>query len=212
MKNLFKSASSFARFVFQNEPAEYSSRVEKVEAYNGEKDKLKAHIGNDLWILKDLYSLKEEIGTLKMSKAEAISGLQTLSNKLGDNWKFSSLNHPDALKLTYFVQTIMKESGYDPGTIDGIYGRNKTNGTRGAVIAFQKANGFTGKAVDGWAGPKTIAKILEANGKSTPNLPVNPKPISPKPNPKKDTVAPKIITVDTISIPKDEDLDLGDEN
>lgn len=50
------------------------------------------------------------------------------------------------------VQQKLKELGYYTGSVDGVYGQ----GTRSAVIAFQKANGLT---ADGIVGAKT-AKAL----------------------------------------------------
>ena len=47
------------------------------------------------------------------------------------------------------IQTRLKELGYNPGTIDGIYGTN----TQNAVKAFQRDKGLS---VDGIAGPKTL--------------------------------------------------------
>lgn len=46
------------------------------------------------------------------------------------------------------VQQKLKELGYYKGSVDGVFGQ----GTRGAVIAFQKANGLT---ADGIVGEKT---------------------------------------------------------
>ena len=57
------------------------------------------------------------------------------------------------------LQTKLKESGFDPKGIDGVYGTN----TKAAVIAFQKAHGLT---PDGIAGAKTLA----AMGLSTTSL------------------------------------------
>ena len=50
------------------------------------------------------------------------------------------------------IQTKLKEYGYDPGSVDGIFGEK----TRKAVIAFQRDNGLT---QDGIAGPKTLAAL-----------------------------------------------------
>lgn len=50
------------------------------------------------------------------------------------------------------IQQRLKELGYYKGSVDGVYGQ----GTRSAVIAFQKANGLS---ADGIVGPKT-AKAL----------------------------------------------------
>ncbi len=50
------------------------------------------------------------------------------------------------------IQQKLKELGYYKGSIDGVYGQ----GTRSAVIAFQKANGLT---ADGIVGPKTASVL-----------------------------------------------------
>ena len=50
------------------------------------------------------------------------------------------------------IQQKLKELGYYKGSIDGIYGQ----GTRSAVIAFQKANGLS---ADGIVGPKTASAL-----------------------------------------------------
>ena len=50
------------------------------------------------------------------------------------------------------IQTKLKEYGYDPGSVDGIFGEK----TRKALIAFQRDNGLT---QDGIAGPKTLAAL-----------------------------------------------------
>lgn len=50
------------------------------------------------------------------------------------------------------IQTKLKEYGYDPGSVDGIFGEK----TRKAVIAFQRDNGLT---QDGIAGPQTLAAL-----------------------------------------------------
>lgn len=52
------------------------------------------------------------------------------------------------------LQTNLKALGFNPGVIDGDFGKN----TKKAVIAFQKAYGL---AVDGIVGPKTQAKIQQ---------------------------------------------------
>ena len=50
------------------------------------------------------------------------------------------------------IQTRLKELGYDPGSVDGIFGEK----TRKAVVAFQRDNGLS---QDGIAGPKTLAAL-----------------------------------------------------
>lgn len=53
------------------------------------------------------------------------------------------------------LQYMLKNAGFDPGTIDGIYGPR----TRDAVLRFQKHYGV--KPYDGIYGPKTAAKLKE---------------------------------------------------
>jgi peptidoglycan hydrolase-like protein with peptidoglycan-binding domain len=55
---------------------------------------------------------------------------------------------PDVLTL----QTTLKQLGFDPNGVDGVYGP----GTQAAVIAFQKAKGLT---PDGICGPNTMAAL-----------------------------------------------------
>lgn len=50
------------------------------------------------------------------------------------------------------LQTALRENGFDPGRIDGIFGKQ----TKAAVRAFQKAAGLQ---VDGIAGPETFAAL-----------------------------------------------------
>ena len=58
------------------------------------------------------------------------------------------------------IQTILKNSGYYGGNIDGIYGTATAN----AVKAFQKDNGLV---VDGIAGSKTLAALGLSGGQSS---------------------------------------------
>jgi uncharacterized protein (TIGR02594 family) len=53
------------------------------------------------------------------------------------------------------IQTALNNKGFNPGEIDGVWGRR----TIGAVRAFQGANGLT---ADGIVGPKTLAKLIGA--------------------------------------------------
>lgn len=50
------------------------------------------------------------------------------------------------------LQECLKERGFDPGNIDGIFGA----GTEAAVIAFQRSEGLV---PDGIAGPRTLAAL-----------------------------------------------------
>lgn len=54
------------------------------------------------------------------------------------------------------LQRRLSALGFDPGPIDGVYGRR----TIAAVKTFQKAKGLT---VDGIVGPQTIAALAEGN-------------------------------------------------
>lgn len=58
------------------------------------------------------------------------------------------------------IQTALKQKGYYTGGIDGIFGTK----TRTAVRKFQSANGL---AVDGIAGPKTLAKLGIKSGSTS---------------------------------------------
>lgn len=51
-----------------------------------------------------------------------------------------------------YLQMNLNALGYGAGSVDGVFG----NGTKNAVIRFQKANGLS---ADGMAGPKTIQKM-----------------------------------------------------
>ena len=53
------------------------------------------------------------------------------------------------------IQALLTYLGYDPGTVDGLNGRN----TQAAVRTFQQAEGL---AADGIPGPKTEAALLDA--------------------------------------------------
>ena len=58
------------------------------------------------------------------------------------------------------VQRRLKTLGYYTGSIDGDYG----NGTKKAVIAFQKKNGLS---ADGKVGPKTLEKLNSSSAKKS---------------------------------------------
>lgn len=51
------------------------------------------------------------------------------------------------------IQTALKKQGFDPGKIDGVFGRR----TIAAVRAFQEARGLT---VDGVPGPETVGALM----------------------------------------------------
>jgi uncharacterized protein (TIGR02594 family) len=57
------------------------------------------------------------------------------------------------------IQTALKARGFDPGELDGIWGRR----TIGALRAFQRANGL---AADGIVGPQTL-QALDASAAGT---------------------------------------------
>lgn len=73
------------------------------------------------------------------------------------------------------LQRRLKAAGFNPGSVDGIYGRH----TRAAVLAFQRARGL---GVDGVVGPRTSQKLFGSSdrkywdGKSdfAPSAPVTP--------------------------------------
>jgi peptidoglycan hydrolase-like protein with peptidoglycan-binding domain len=68
-------------------------------------------------------------------------------------------------------QTALKNKGYDPGPIDGVYG----NVTKGACQRFQKAQGWTGSGADGLPGPATAQRLgLSLITGSEPTKPSTP--------------------------------------
>ncbi len=79
------------------------------------------------------------------------------------------------------LQTKLKSLGYYTGTVDGSYGE----GTRTAVIAFQKANKIS---ADGKAGPSTLNLIYSGDAKTAAQARVT---ATPKPTPtRKPTATP----------------------
>lgn len=74
-------------------------------------------------------------------------------------------NGEDVLAL----QRLLRDRGYSPGTLDGVFG----TATQSAVRAFQLANGLT---VDGIVGPSTW-RALGVTGGPNPNPNPNPNPI-----------------------------------
>ena len=74
------------------------------------------------------------------------------------NWYNLSLNGKN--NTTYAVERLQKELlawGYDPNGVDGIFG----NGTKGAVVAFQKAQGLD---ADGIVGKGTLRALQKRKG------------------------------------------------
>jgi len=53
------------------------------------------------------------------------------------------------------LQQALSSAGYDPGPVDGTFGRR----TEAAVVAFQEANGLS---VDGRVGPETASALSSA--------------------------------------------------
>ncbi len=62
------------------------------------------------------------------------------------------LRQGDTGMLVLILQNALRNAGYDPGPLDGIFGRR----TLSAVLAFQKANRIT---ADGVVGPRTWAAL-----------------------------------------------------
>ncbi len=62
------------------------------------------------------------------------------------------LRQGDRGMLVLILQYALRNAGYDPGPLDGIFGRRTYN----ALIAFQRANRLT---ADGIAGPRTWAAL-----------------------------------------------------
>lgn len=78
------------------------------------------------------------------------------------------------------MQKRLAELGYYLGEIDGVFG----NGTRAAVLAFQRAHGLA--KIDGKAGPETLGRMFSGDVvvKPTPTPSPTPKPTAtPTPSP-----------------------------
>lgn len=82
------------------------------------------------------------------------------------------------------LQSLLKKRGFDPGPIDGIFG----NGTKAAVLKFQKSKGLT---EDGIANLKTWTALFTKFELSVPPTPEpTPEPIpEPTPQPTLDFIA-----------------------
>jgi uncharacterized protein (TIGR02594 family) len=63
------------------------------------------------------------------------------------------------------IQRALKEAGFDPGEIDGVWGRR----TIGAVRAFQRTNALE---VDGVVGPETVAALFGGQAAGDKSQPV----------------------------------------
>jgi len=70
-------------------------------------------------------------------------------------WTGQPLRRGDRGTAVWDLQNMLKYTGFDPGTIDGVFGAK----TEAAVRAAQKAHGLV---VDGIAGPKTYAALKAA--------------------------------------------------
>ncbi|OJF16363.1 MAG: hypothetical protein A6D91_11925, partial [Bacillaceae bacterium G1] len=70
-------------------------------------------------------------------------------------WTGQPLRRGDRGTAVWDLQNMLKYTGFDPGTIDGVFGAK----TEASVRAAQKAHGLV---VDGIAGPKTYAALKAA--------------------------------------------------
>lgn len=104
-----------------------------------------------------------------LTKAALVKGLQHCLNteygmKLAEDGKFGpltkaacnnvSVSYGKKGNLVRIVQSMLYVHVYDPQGIDGSFGGN----TKKAVLSFQKANGLV---QDGYAGPKTLEKLVK---------------------------------------------------
>ena len=80
----------------------------------------------------------------------------------------SALKKPDA-QLTREAQQLLTDLGYDPGPIDGDYGRR----TADAVKAFQHTAGID---QDGWIDEDLLSTLRKAKAAFKPAVPSQPKP------------------------------------
>jgi Putative peptidoglycan binding domain len=70
--------------------------------------------------------------------------------------------HADKRDEVRSIQQALKEHGFNPGSIDGVYGQ----GTVATVIAFQKSDGLL---PDGVAGPRTMYALGLATSSALPS-------------------------------------------
>ena len=75
-----------------------------------------------------------------------------------------NLRRGDRGMLVRLAQTALTRAGYNPGSVDGIFGPNTQSATR----AFQRANGLT---ADGIIGPRTWTALVAYLGTVTPPTP-----------------------------------------
>lgn len=106
----------------------------------------------------------------------SMSPITALAYSLGDRVLVYGSRGQDVAQL----QTLLTEAGYNPGTPDGVFGRQ----TLGAVKQFQWDSGLT---VDGVVGPRTIAALQAAVQPPAPP----PPPPAPAPTPVPPTQPPQ---------------------
>lgn len=92
------------------------------------------------------------------------------------------------------LQSILKNRGFDPGPIDGIFG----NGTKSAILKFQKSKGLT---EDGIANLKTWTALLTQLELAVSPIPEPTPEPTPEPIPEP-TPAPPQTTLDFIKVCK----------
>jgi peptidoglycan hydrolase-like protein with peptidoglycan-binding domain len=103
--------------------------------------------------------------------ASSIATGDTTQEKLSFavRWAARNITRED----TKTVQSQLKQLGFDPGPVDGVYGVR----TAGAVLAYQAKAGLVS---DGMAGSATQAKmVLDLGGKAGQLGPANPSPAKP---------------------------------
>lgn len=142
----------------------YSKRIEYVDQsivdrHERDKEKIQDWIHQDLSKLKN--EIQSELGITKLqelTKDQAINQLSQLESEFGwKKWNFTTLNHPDAIKVVFLLQRVLSNTKYDCKTIDGIY-KSWWN-THNALLNFQKENGCT--MIDWIPWPETVSKVIE---------------------------------------------------
>ncbi len=156
--------------------SEKTLQSQSIDIHDNMKDWAKEQVDNvykttrtDLTNLKDL--IKDNSLEQKLTLADVKSVL-TKAKDLGYTESYKQLGAGLVMSLQIALKQLSKTAGnedLDPGIIDGVYmnkpdlnAKDKTkyanSKTRKAVKAFQAKNGLE---QDGWAGPLTIAKLLE---------------------------------------------------
>jgi uncharacterized lipoprotein YddW (UPF0748 family) len=98
-------------------------------------------------------------------------GLRKPDNSTAENLRdplYAVIKRDDEGPDVFRIQKLLKDKGFDPGELDGIFGTK----TEEAVKDFQKGQSSPPILVDGKVGPRTLAKLGAVSLATFGNLPV----------------------------------------